>query len=74
MTHDWAHIYNLSNPNMRSEWKKLFQDILDKHAPLRKARVRRRGSPWITSELKKQMHEKDILKIKAVKSNDPVAG
>ena len=50
-----------------------FLEIVDKHAPLRKAHVRGRGSPWITSELKKQMHERDILKIKAIKSNDPVA-
>ena len=44
--------------------KKSFLEIVDKHAPLRKARVRGRGSPWIPSELKKQMHERDILKIK----------
>ena len=55
-----------------SEWKKSFLEIVDKHAPLRKARVRGRSSPSITSELKKQMHERDILKIKAIKSNDPV--
>ena len=57
---------------MWSESKKSFLEIVDKHAPLRKARVRGRGSPWITSELKKQMHERDMLKIKAIKSNDPV--
>ena len=33
-------------------------------------RVRTRSSPWITSELKKRMHDRDILKIKACKSND----
>ena len=26
--------------------------------------------PWVTSELKKQMHDQDILKIKAGKCND----
>ena len=57
---------------MWSEWKKSFLEIVDKHAQLRKARVRGRSSPWITSELKKQMHEGDILKIKAIKSSDPV--
>ena len=70
----WDHVYNLSNPNdMLWEWKKSFLEIVDEQAPLRKARVRGRGSPWITSELKKQMNERDILKIKAIKSNDPVA-
>ena len=33
-------------------------------------RVRTRSSPWITSELKKRMHDRNILKIKASKSND----
>ena len=53
-------------------WKNSFLRIVEKHAPSRKARVRRRGSPWITSELKKQMYERDILKIQAIKYNDPV--
>ena len=70
---DWNHKHNLSNPNdMWSEWKKSFLEIVDKHVPLRKARVRGRSCPWITSELKKQIHERDILKIKAIKSYDPV--
>ena len=57
-SHVWDHIHNLSNPNdMWSEWKKSFLEIVDKHTPLRKARVRWRSSPWITSELKKQMHK-----------------
>ena len=34
-------------------------------------RVRARSSPWITSELKKRMHDRDILKIKACKPNNP---
>ena len=42
-SHDWDHIHNLSNPNdMWSEWKKSFLEIVDKHVPLRKARVRGR--------------------------------
>ena len=34
-------------------------------------RVRSRSSPWITAELKDLMHNRDILKIKAIKTNDP---
>ena len=34
-------------------------------------RVRARGSPWITPELKGRIHDRDILKIKACKSSDP---
>lgn len=43
----------------------------NKHAPLGTIRVRTRGPPWITFEPKKRMHDRDILKIKASKSNDP---
>ena len=49
----------------------MFLSIVDKHAPLRRMRVRVRSSPWITSELKKRMHNRNILKIKAMKSKDP---
>ncbi|XP_068707785.1 uncharacterized protein [Montipora foliosa] len=62
---DWDHINNSSNPNdMWNEWKESFLAIVNKHAPLRTTRVRARGSPWITSELKKQMHDRDILKLR----------
>ena len=36
----------------------------------RTRRVRLSKSPWITTELKKRMHERDILKIKAIRSKD----
>ena len=49
------------------KWKCSFLSIANKHAPLRTMRVRTRSSPWITSELKKRMHDRDILKIKASK-------
>ena len=48
----------------------MFSTIIDKHAPPRTARVRARGSPWITSELKNIMHNRDILKLKAIRSNN----
>lgn len=70
MSRSWDHIYNSDDPNeMWSQWKFSFLSIVDKHAPLRTTRVRARSSPWITSELKKQMHDRNILKIKAYKSN-----
>ena len=34
-------------------------------------RVRARSSPWITSELKKRLHDRDMLKIKTCKYDDP---
>ena len=68
---NWDEINNFSNPNdMWSKWKCMFLSIVDKHAPLR-MRVCARSSPWITSKLKKRMHNRNILKIKSIKSKDP---
>ena len=52
-------------------WKNIFSTVIDRHAPLRSKRVRSSKSPWITSHLKQRMHERDILKKKAIRSNDP---
>ena len=60
------------DPNqMWTEWKTRFLQIVDKHAPTRTKRVRSKNSPWITADLKERMHNRDRLKIKAMKSNDP---
>ena len=60
------------DPNqMWTEWKTKFLQIVDKHAPIRIKRVRSKNSPWITADLKERMHNRDTLKIKAIKSNDP---
>ena len=45
-------------------------EIVEMHAPCRTRRVILSKSPWITLELKKHMHERDILKIKAIRSKD----
>ncbi len=51
-------------------WKTTFNNVVEMHAPLRTRRVRLSTSPWITPELKRHMHERDILKIKAIRSKD----
>jgi len=55
---------------MREVWKKQFLLCVDKHAPLRNKRVRPCKSPWITPQLKKRLHARDILKLKATRSGD----
>ena len=50
--------------------KTLFLEVSDVDAPLRSKRVRAFKSPWITTELKKMMHLRDRLKIKAILSGD----
>ena len=56
---------------MWREWKIKFLNVVDTHALLRTKRVRSKRSPWITSELKKRMHERDIMKLKAIRSKNP---
>ena len=51
-------------------WKATFNSVADKHAPIRAKRVKAIKSPWITSLLKDKMHRRDVLKIKAIRSND----
>ena len=69
---NWEFLAPALDPNqMWTEWKTKFLQIVDKHAPIRIKRVRSKNSPWITADLKERMHNRDTLKIKAIKSNDP---
>lgn len=54
--------------DMWRECKTKFLNVVD---TLRTKRVRSKRSPWITSELKKRVHERDIMKLKAVGSKKP---
>ena len=63
----------LSNPNhMWHAWKTTFMNVVERHAPLRTKRVRNSKSPWISVELKQRMRERDFLKTKAIKTQDPL--
>ena len=69
---NWGSINLHDDPNsMWCAWKTIFYKVVDKHAPIRTKRVRVAKSPWITSQLKQHMHERDVLKLKASCSNTP---
>ena len=69
---NWDVLDNFQDPNdMWREWKIKFLNVVDTHAPLRTKRVRSKRSPWITSELKKRMPKRDIMKLKAIRSKNP---
>ena len=58
---DWDSINSFNDPNsMWRAWKNTFSNVVDRHAPIRIKRVR-------TS---KSMNDRDVLKIKAIRSND----
>ena len=63
---------NFQDPNdMWREWKIKLLNVVNTHTPLRTKRVRSKRSPWITSKLKKRMHERDIMKLEAIRSKNP---
>ena len=47
-------------------WKDIFLNIVEKHAPRRDMRVRNKPAPWLNSQLKEEMYERDWLKKKVV--------
>ena len=68
---NWEVIRAYNNPyNMWRVWKTTFNNVVEMHAHSRTRRVRSSKSPCITPELKRHMHERDILKIKAIQSKD----
>ena len=67
----WSSIDCHNDPNvMWANWKEMFIHCVDKHAPLRTKRARATKSPWINSDVKKLMHQRDVLKIKAIRSKN----
>lgn len=68
---NWEFLDSGLDPSqMWTEWKTKFLKIVHKHAPTCTKRVRSKSCPWITAGLKERMHNRDTLKIKAIKSND----
>jgi hypothetical protein len=55
---------------MWQSWKIFFAQVLDKHAPIRVKRLRKRGNvPWVNSEVKEKLFKRDALKRKAIKTH-----
>ena len=68
----WTDLMGIDNPNeMWLKWKSLFLEVCDVHAPFCTKHVCTSKSPWITSELKNFMYQRDRLKIKALQTGDP---
>lgn len=59
----WENIGNQNDPNSAwGVWKECFLSVCDYHAPLKRKKVRNKPAPWLTSDLKKLMFERDRLK------------
>ena len=50
-------------------WKALFLPIIEKHAPMIQIRVKGNRLPYVTSELRKMIRQRDYLWVKANKQD-----
>ena len=57
---DWNVVDNQENVNDAVKvWDQLFSDVANRHAPIRKLRMKGRHAPWITSNLSNAMRDRD---------------
>ena len=54
---------------MWEKWKRMFLEVIDKHAPLQHKKIRSKRVPWITNDIKKLIIQRDKLKRKANLTN-----
>ena len=52
-------------------WNEIFSSIADRHAPIKKSRVKGIHTPWLTSDLTNAMQDRNYHHRKAVKTNSP---
>ena len=65
----WENVTLHDDPNICYRvWQSYFLQVLDMHAPLRRIRVRSNSHPWVTSNIKKLMREREFHKKRAVKN------
>ena len=51
-------------------WKENFMNICDKHAPIKRRKIRNKSNPWITKQLLLEKRHKKYLKKKACKTGN----
>ena len=71
MQQHWENVYFFAeDPNTKWEiWKKLFLEVLNRHAPLQHKKIRAKKIPWLTSPIKELINTRDKLKRKAIITN-----
>ena len=68
---DWNPVIDTGDVELSAElFEKIFLDIIDKHVPFKKSRIRKKTSPWMTNEVLNMMRERDRLKVTAIKSGN----
>ena len=66
----WHVVENENNiDDVVLTWKKLFSEIADAQAPIKKSRVKGVPVPWMDDKIRAAMRDRDYHHLKAVKSN-----
>ena len=56
----FENVYNFSDPNVAlSHWIDVILDVINKHAPLEKKRVKHQTLPWLNADIKQAMLLRD---------------
>ena len=68
----WVELDSKQNVDqMWESWKTLFLKVLDKHAPKRSKRIRKKGNvPWFNRTVKNKLFQRDRFKRVAIKTNN----
>lgn len=60
---DWSSVYNCSDLDSKvALFNRLLLDLFDKHAPLKKVKVKHAPAPWLSDNIKKAMSLRDNAK------------
>ena len=54
------------------KWKLKFNEICNKNAPIKVARLKKRSNPWITPDVVKLMYKRDYVHAKAVRTKSDI--
>ena len=72
LTELWAILQYMTNDNnpdvLWEDFKTKFLLVVDVHAPQVTRKVKSEYTPWMTNNIKKQIHHRDFLKKKAIKT------
>ena len=66
----WDPVYEASDPELMYErFISLLNSVIDRHAPMRRVRVKQNESPWMTSDILTMIRERDKLKSRPTSLN-----
>ena len=72
---DWNSVENCYTPDdMIEKWYNMFINVANKHAPIRTRRIRSKKSPWLTTELRSSIINRDKFKKQAMITKDQFYG